>query len=69
MTIRAPVVEDIKSRFAHATLDHIEGEPHYAGIKKLQRQCVCNATVLESTLGGANNGLAGLAEFPAVYLA
>eukprot|EP00957_Ditylum_brightwellii_P127904 9753909-Ditylum_brightwellii.AAC.1 len=28
-----------------------------------------NASTLKSTLGGGNNGLAGLCEFPAVYLA
>eukprot|EP00957_Ditylum_brightwellii_P032879 2492469-Ditylum_brightwellii.AAC.1 len=68
MTIGAPAVEDIKVGFAHQTLDKINVEPQYADIEKLQHQCVCNATTLESMLGGGNNGLAGLAEFPAVYL-
>eukprot|EP00957_Ditylum_brightwellii_P106447 8120815-Ditylum_brightwellii.AAC.1 len=67
MTIGAPSVEDIKASFAHQTLDKINGEPQYADIEKLQHQCVCNATALESTLSGGNNGLDGLAEFLVVY--
>eukprot|EP00957_Ditylum_brightwellii_P207565 15353536-Ditylum_brightwellii.AAC.1 len=69
MTISAPAVGDIKVGFAHQTLGKINGEPQYADIEKWQHQCVCNATTLESTLSGGNNGLAGLAKFPAVYLA
>ena len=69
MTIKAPDIKDIKAGFAHQVLDKIQGKPQYVDIEKLQRQCIHNASTLESNLGGGNNGLAGLAEFLAVYLA
>eukprot|EP00957_Ditylum_brightwellii_P154079 11726327-Ditylum_brightwellii.AAC.1 len=69
MTVRAPSMKDIEAGFVHQTCNKIQGEPNYQAIDLLQRQCIHNASTLESTLGGGNNGLVGLCEFPAVYLA
>eukprot|EP00957_Ditylum_brightwellii_P082520 6273629-Ditylum_brightwellii.AAC.1 len=69
MMLNMPSIEDIKAVFVHQTCNKIEGEPSYKSINLLQRQCIHNASTLESTLGGSNNGLAGLCNFPAVYLA
>eukprot|EP00957_Ditylum_brightwellii_P063222 4799017-Ditylum_brightwellii.AAC.1 len=69
MTLNTPSIEDIKADFVHQTCNKIEGEPSYKPIDLLQCQCISNASTLESTLGGGNNGLARLCKFPAVYLA
>eukprot|EP00957_Ditylum_brightwellii_P021222 1599569-Ditylum_brightwellii.AAC.1 len=69
MTVNAPSIEDIKAGFVHQTCDKIQGEPNYKAIDLLQRQCIYNASTLESTLRGGNNGLAGICKFPVVYLA
>eukprot|EP00957_Ditylum_brightwellii_P060216 4573584-Ditylum_brightwellii.AAC.1 len=69
MTLNMPSIEDIKAGFVHQTCNKIKGEPSYKPIDLLQRQCIRNASTLESTLGGDNNGFARLCKFPAVYLA
>eukprot|EP00957_Ditylum_brightwellii_P201670 15326693-Ditylum_brightwellii.AAC.1 len=68
MAIKAPSVEDIHAGFVHRPVDKMFGEPTYKSIKHLQNQLICNAFTLESTLGGGSNSLAGLVEFPQVYL-
>eukprot|EP00957_Ditylum_brightwellii_P113717 8670283-Ditylum_brightwellii.AAC.1 len=73
MTVNALSIEYIKAGFVYQTYNKIQGEPNYKAIDLLQRQCIRNASTLESTLGatlgGGNNSLAGLCKFPAVYLA
>eukprot|EP00957_Ditylum_brightwellii_P091309 6952992-Ditylum_brightwellii.AAC.1 len=69
MTVNAPSIKDIKAGFVHQTCNKIQGEPNYNAIDLLQRQCTCNTPTLESMLREGNNGLAGLSEFPVVYLA
>eukprot|EP00957_Ditylum_brightwellii_P076681 5828843-Ditylum_brightwellii.AAC.1 len=68
MTIKAPSVDDIKPGFVHSPANKIVGEPNYKSIKHLHNQLIQNAVTLESTLGGGNNGLDGLIEFPQLYL-
>eukprot|EP00957_Ditylum_brightwellii_P044891 3404542-Ditylum_brightwellii.AAC.1 len=68
VVIKVPSLEDIKAGFVNDPLDKIMGLPTYNDIDKLQKQCMQNATMLESTLGGGANGLAGLVELPGVYL-
>eukprot|EP00957_Ditylum_brightwellii_P170267 12961399-Ditylum_brightwellii.AAC.1 len=67
MTIKAPSVKDIKAGFAHSPVDKIIDEPNYKSIDHLHNQLIRNAATLELMLGGGNNGLAGLIEFPQTY--
>eukprot|EP00957_Ditylum_brightwellii_P182170 13879210-Ditylum_brightwellii.AAC.1 len=64
MTITAPSLEDIKAGFVHQHPDPITDQPTYKDIVHLQDQLIRNAATLESTLGGRNNSLSGLAKFP-----
>eukprot|EP00957_Ditylum_brightwellii_P049906 3782741-Ditylum_brightwellii.AAC.2 len=66
MTINTPSIEDIKAGFVHQICNKIQGEPKYKSNDLLQQKCIRNASTQESALGGSNNGLAGLCEFPAV---
>lgn len=67
MTIKAPETDDIKAAFPHQTLPKCVGEPNYTYMDLLQNQLIRNCSTVESTLGGGQNGLAGLAEHPAQY--
>eukprot|EP00957_Ditylum_brightwellii_P141678 10793670-Ditylum_brightwellii.AAC.1 len=67
MTIKAPLVEDIKAGFVHSPVDKIIGKPNYKSINHLHNQLIRNDAMLKSTLGGSNNGLAGLIKFLQTY--
>eukprot|EP00957_Ditylum_brightwellii_P196622 14980555-Ditylum_brightwellii.AAC.1 len=67
MTISAPSVEDIQAGFVFTHVNKITDQPTYATIDRLQQQLIQNAATVESTLGGGNNRLLGLIEFPPVY--
>ena len=68
MTREAPDTDDIKATFPHQTLPKCAGEPNYSYLELLQNQLIRNCSTVETTLGGGQNGLAGLAEHPAQYL-
>lgn len=67
MTIKAPLVEDIRAGFLYSPVDKIIGEPKYQNIDHLHNQVIWNAATLKSMLGGGNNGLDGLISFPPTY--
>eukprot|EP00957_Ditylum_brightwellii_P173737 13227332-Ditylum_brightwellii.AAC.1 len=67
MTINASSIEDIWADFVYQILNRIVEQPTYKDIAHLQQQLIRNAVMLESSLGGGQNGLSSLAEFPPMY--
>ena len=65
MTLKAPETDHTKAAFPHQTSPKCEGEPNHAHLNPPQNQLVRDCSTVETTLGGGQNGLAGLAEHPA----
>jgi hypothetical protein len=53
--------------FQHPSLTKISGDPTYASLAKLERECKANGKSVSSTLGGGNQGHLGLVCSPAAY--
>ena len=53
--------------FQYATLTKISGDPTYASLAKLSRECKANGKSVPSTLGGGNQGHLGLVTSAIVY--
>jgi hypothetical protein len=56
-----------ESYFQHPTLTKINGDPTYASLAKLERECKANGKSVSTTLGGGLQGHLGLVCSTAAY--
>jgi hypothetical protein len=56
-----------ESYFQHPTLTNTNGDPAYAGLAKLERECKANGKSVSTTLGGGLQGHLGLVCSTAAY--
>eukprot|EP00957_Ditylum_brightwellii_P066068 5011389-Ditylum_brightwellii.AAC.1 len=61
------MLDEIKAKFPHPTLQWVEGELDYAAINTIMQQLYENAVAIPSSLGGGLHGHIGLVMEPTLY--